>query len=413
MDRAFFLTLLLLFYIHISAQNKVDGTVIDKDSRKPVQDVIVQYGSMSKDYDYTKADGRFSIPSGKNDVIFFQCIGYKSRQIPLSSIINNPTVGLELDPVYLEPVLISPKDADKLLDEAMMNTKKKLIFDQSICYLLHFLQTNDRDTIPNEIYMQYATTLKEKDLRKNMKKEKIPYILNIMDIARIQKNIIPLSEMYGAEYHASHLFSFGKSTLNETTRRYTADSSLIVLEIDPIEEKGGWAKGEIIINRKDMAIVSMEIESLESVLEDQPYKSFQGKKVKIIRKAGRFAFKKKNDAYYMSDCYTYYKFRAIDEYGKEEESSYFCDVSFRGFVAKWQLRQRKLSGFCQELYYFPDSTPKEFWNENIIEEDEAIIESHTSDSLRKKELSEREKFINALKKTAIYLPLFGLIYLLD
>jgi hypothetical protein len=99
-----------------------------------------------------------------------------------------------------------------------------------------------------------------------------------------------------------------------------------------------------------------------------------GKQIKIIRKSGRFSFKKVADKYYMSDCYTYYRFRAIDEFGKEEDISYLCDVEFKGFVEKKQMRKRLLSGFCQELFYFPDSTTREFWNEEFDQDLEAYYQ---------------------------------------
>lgn len=397
------------------SQETISGVVVDTDTREPIADVIVQYGPMSKEYDYTKSDGRFTIPTNKEEIIFFQCIGYKSKQVPLAVIKRTKIVELELDPVYLDPILISPKAADKLLNEAMKNTKKKLIQDIPLCYLLHFVQTNDRDSLSNEIYLQYATTLLEKDLKKSMKKEKIPYKYNFMDVARVQYAPVPLSEMYGAEYHASHLFTFGNSKNNETTRRYTADSSLIILQIEPIEEKGGWAKGEIVINRDDMTISSLQIESLSSILEDQKYSNFQGKKVKIIRKVGRFSFKRKNDRYYMSDSYSYYKFRSVDELDREEESSYFCDVSFRGFPANFQLRKRELSGFCQELFYFPNSSEKEFWKESILELEDIEIDKVTKEDLIKKiKSNERSRLVKGFKKAGmIAIPVVLALFLLN
>jgi hypothetical protein len=361
-------TILLLFAFISTcfyAQIPIQGTVIDKDSRKPVSDVIVQYGATSRDYDNTSRNGKYTIPANSEDVIHFQCIGYKTKSVARSILLSNPVVEMELSPVYLNPVIISPGDADALLDESMENTKKKLLTDLHLGYLLHFLQTKTTDTLQNEIYMKYSTTLSGKDLKKNMKKERVPYVFNIMDIKRMQRTETPTSELYGAEYHASHLFTFGKSVNNETARSYTSDSSLIILQIEPLEGRDGWARGEIKINKDDMTIASMEIESIDSVLVNRPYKRYMGKQLKIMRKVGRFSFRKVADKYYMSDCYTYYRFRAIDEFGKEEDISYFCDVEFKGFIEKKQMRKRRLSGFCQELFYFPDSTAREFWNEDF------------------------------------------------
>lgn len=368
MRKCLFLVLLTFISSHLFAQTLIQGTVIDKDSNKPIADVIVQYGATSRDYVNTDTKGRYTIPTVSEDVIHFQCIGYKVKSVAKSSLLINPVVRMELNPVYLNPIVISPGDADALLDEAMQNTKKKLLLDLHLGYLLHFLQTKKSDTLQNEIYMKYATTLKEKDLKKNMKRERVPYMLNIIDIRRVQRTVTPTSELYGAEYHASHLFTFGKSENNETTRSFTSDSSYIVLQIEPLQGKDGWARGEIFINKDDMTIASMEIESIDSVLASQPYKRYMGNRVKIKRKVGRFSFKKIGDKYYMSDCYTYYRFQTLDEFGKEDEITYFCDVEFKGVIEKKQMRNRRLSGFCQELFYFPDSTTREFWDENFAQD---------------------------------------------
>lgn len=350
------------------AQVYIQGTVIDKDTQKPIPDVIVQYGSSVQAYTYTDAKGKFRIPEMSENIIHFQCFGYKTRSVPKSSIIQNPQVILELNPVSLNPVVISPDDADKLLDEAMQNTKKNLLTDRHVSYLLHFLQTKTSDTLQNEVYMKYATTIKGRDLKKNLKRERVPYTFNLIDVKRLQKTEIPTSELYGAEYHASHLFTFGKSVNNETIKSLSADSSLIILNIKPLEGREGWANGVITIDKKDMVILSMEVESVDSIMENQPYKKHMWQQIKAMKKHGYFSFKKYGDKYFMSDCFTFYRFRIIDEYDKQEDVSYYCDVDFRGFVEKSQLRNRKLSGFCQELFYFPDSTDKEFWLETFDEE---------------------------------------------
>lgn len=364
MKRVIILPLLFLC-IYTFAQTPINGIVVDKDTKKPVPDVIVQYGASSKEYAYTNAGGRFSIPENSEDVIYFQCIGYKSRSLLKSVLRQQPTVVMELNPVSLNPVVISPYDADMLLEEVMLNTKRNLVTDYSIGYLLHFLQTKTTDTLQNEIYLKYTTTLDEKILKKSLKKERIPYTYNIVDIRRLQKSVTPTSELYGAEYHASHLLSFGKSINNETTRTYTSDSSLIILNIEPLAGKEGWANGEVRINKSDMTIKSMEIESVDSILASQPAKRYLGNMVRILRKVGRFEFAKaSNGKYYMKECYTYYKFRAVNEFGREEEIVYHCDVNCIGTVDEIKIKRRKLSGYCQELFYFPDSTQDDFWTFN-------------------------------------------------
>lgn len=361
MRRLFTVLVLISLCLNTMAQALIQGTVVDKDSGNPIADVIVQYGNLSNDFVYTNDKGTFSIPESSNDIIHFQCFGYKTRSIPKATLVKNSTIELEINPVSLKPVIISPDDADKLLEEVMINTKKKLVTEAHLGYLLHFLQTRSLDTTRNEIYMKYTTSLKQKDLKKNLKKERVPYIYNIMDIKRTERAIVPTSELYGAEYHASHLFTFGKSINNKTTKSYNSDSTLLYLEIKPQEGKAGWASGEITINTDDMTILSMEVESVDSILEAQPYKKYMDKQVKILRKVGRFEFKKVKEWLYMKECYTYYKFRAVNEFGREEDFVYHCDVNFIGGIDPLKIKKRKLSGFCQELFYFPDSTENDFW----------------------------------------------------
>lgn len=402
-----FLSLLSLVCLEMQAQ--IQGIVIDKDSQKPLSDVIVQYGSSSKDFVYTTDNGRFSIPEFGDDIIYFQSIGYKTKSISKVTLKQSPTVVLEINPVSLNPVVISPLDADVLLEQVMTNTKKKLLTNQPVGYLLHFLQTKSTDTLQNEIYLKYTASLTDKDLKKNLKKERIPYIFNIVDIKRVQRTETPTSELYGAEYHASHLLSFGKSIHNETTRSYSADSSYIILNIEPLQGKEGWATGEIRINKEDMTIASMEIESVDSVLEAQPYKRYMGKMVKILRKVGRFEFSKVNDKYYLKQCYTYYKFRAVNEYGREEDITYFCDVDCIGLIDKIKIKKRRLSGYCQELFYFPDSTKDDFWEDSSFNSNLEIYLSSGELSLGANSPQEKT-IIKILKQSLIAVPLFVILF---
>lgn len=408
--------LLLQAVSTLQAQNTIHGVVIDKETRQAVSDVIVQYGNLSSDYDYTKIDGKYTLPSTSNGVIMFQCIGYKSLSVSLINLQKNPVVEMELDPVYLNPVVINPDDADKILDEVMVNTKKNLLLKQPICYLLHFVQTNTADTLKNDIYMQYATTLAQKDLKKNMKNARVPYTFNLIDIARVEKSVIPTSEQYGAEYHASHLFTFGKSKNNETRKSYSSDSTLITLSIKPLPGRGGWASGEVIINRQDMTIMSMEIQSVDSVLEAEDYKKYMGKQLKVTKKVGRFAFKEIAGKRYMTDCYTFYKFKTVSETGKADEITYSCDVSFKGFIGKKQLRQRQLSGFCQELFYFPNSTTSEFWTQNNILDPTLSDDDSKYLGLDPKvyeEPSSAQRLLHGLRGSLIYIPIFVGLYFIQ
>lgn len=415
MKKILFSLLLLLANISLNAQMPIEGKVIDKDTRKPIVDVVVQYGYTERDYTHTDIKGNFKIPYGSRDTILFQNIGYDTEIISKDRLMQNGTVTMKMNSIFLNPVIISANDADRLLDKAMLNTKKKLLVEQSVGYLLHFLQTKTTDTLENELYMTYATTLTEKSLKKNLKKERVPYVFNVIEANRLQRSVVPTSELYGAEYHASHLFTFGKSKDNETTRAYSSDSSLLVLDIKPLPGRNGWAKGKVVINKEQMTILSMEIESVDSILQQQPYKKHMGKLIKVVSKKGSFSFSERNGEYYMTDCNTYYRFNTIDEHNKEEDVSYYCDVNFYGFVDKTQMRKRQLSGYCQELFYLSTSTDKEFWKEEDAGLPVLSMEVVDSEMLlrKKKSPSAGKRAVNILKRSWYVTPLLAIIFLVN
>lgn len=402
----------VLSFSNLIAQSTIKGTVMDKDTRKPIQDVIVQFGEGYNDYVYTNDKGAFILPAGDYSVIHIQFFGYKPKSVSISSLSKNDIVFLESNPISLPPIVISPDEADDILEKVMINTKKKLVSEVPLGYLLHFNQSKLSDTLKNEIYLSYTTSVSQKDLNKKKKDGKVPYKYNIIDIRRLQSAPVPTTELYGAEYHASYLFSFGKSVNNETKRSYSSDSTLIILEIKPLEGKNGWAEGELVIDKKDMTLISMEVTSIDSLMEAQPYKKYMDRKVKVLQKTGRFEFSETHGKLYMNESYTYYKFAMTDDYGGYDEVEYHCDVNFTGFVKQERLRNRKLSGFCQELFYFPDSTTKEFWRG---EQDETIYISDAAEldeAFVKSTYAKHKKMSNIIKAAIPPLTIFGLFILI-
>lgn len=358
----------LFLSFELPAQTPLQGVVVNKDTKESVADVIVQYGNTSGDYVITNEKGYFRIPETSSDTIYFQCIGYRPTLLFKKKLEKHAIVEMELNPLTLNPIVISPESADKLLEQAVLNTKKNLLTDTPISYLLHFVQTVDGGDLKNEAYLKYIAKLNARDLKRSIKEEKIPYVFNLVDVAWLSRFDIPTSDLYGAEYHASHLFTFGRSENNETKLSYTSDSSLMLLEIEPLEGKAGWARGQMYINRADMTVVSMHIESDNAVLDGLPYRNYLGKKYKAVKKMGNFEFKKRGNKYYMSACYTLYRFRSLDTYGIEQEFQYTCNISPVSFVDRKSVLKRQLSGYCQELFYLPNTTKADFWNEPVSED---------------------------------------------
>ncbi len=58
----------LISCMGLSAQIYIKGTVVDKDTKKVIPDVIVQYGSSSQAFTYTDAKGQFRIPENSENI---------------------------------------------------------------------------------------------------------------------------------------------------------------------------------------------------------------------------------------------------------------------------------------------------------------------------------------------------------
>ena len=353
---------LVSFSLGAQTFSPIKGKVIDKETKEPIVDIVIKYGKTYNDYLFSDEKGNFEIKNEKDSVLTIQGIGYKPVQIKMSDFAANPVINLEPLPISLEPFVINPYLADILLEKAMEGTRKHILVDKPVSYLLHFLQVEDyaRDR-RNRIYLEYTSTLKNKDLKKNKAKDNLPYTYSLTDIYHYEETTVPLSDLLGAEYHASHLLSFGKSENNVTTMSYSSDTTKILLSIKPDPEKDGWAEGEIIIDKKDMVLLKMEIQSVDSLLEKQPYKKYREKRAKIVRKKGSYEFEKIGDKYYMSACFTLYKFHSLDEFDRKDEFTYTCDVKALEMNDKRKTSRRVLSGYCQELFYIPNTTKRIFW----------------------------------------------------
>lgn len=106
MNRFLFFCFSILCVSTSLAQTTINGTVIDKDTRVPISDVIVQYGDGYADYAYTNNEGKFFIPENRNmnTIIYFQCFGYKPKAISTVNLSTSNIIFLESNPISLSPL---------------------------------------------------------------------------------------------------------------------------------------------------------------------------------------------------------------------------------------------------------------------------------------------------------------------
>ncbi len=364
MNKFLITCILSLVSLSVAAQvsKPIKGCVVDSDTKEPLEDVVIKYGQGGEEYLFTDQKGNFEIKSYRDSVLVVQSIGYITTEVKYADLVVNPIIELESSPISLAPVVINPYLAEMLLAKAMDGTRKHILVDKPVSYLLSFLQVEDYDRDRrNRVYLEYTSTLKKKDLKKSKKDGNLPYTLRLVDVFHLEQTPLALSDLFGAEYHASHLLSFGKSENNVTTLSYSVDTTQIILNIRPIPGKSGWAEGEVVIDKKDMAILKIEVQSVDSLLAEQPYKKYREKQVKIVRKKGIYQFEKMGDKYHMNNCFTLYKFRSLEGANRYDDFTYTCEVKALGLYDKKKPERRILSGYCQELFYLPNSTTHIFW----------------------------------------------------
>lgn len=101
-QKLLFLWLLLPF--SVLAQNTLQGTVVDKNSKQPIPgvNVVVQGASSGVQTDF---DGKFQLPVKKGDVVVFSYLGYTNYSITYEAQ-NNLTVSLEEETNQLSEVVV-------------------------------------------------------------------------------------------------------------------------------------------------------------------------------------------------------------------------------------------------------------------------------------------------------------------
>ncbi|MDR2083776.1 MAG: carboxypeptidase-like regulatory domain-containing protein, partial [Bacteroidales bacterium] len=151
--------LLLLFIIFpaiVFSQTKVTGKVLDKETQKPVSDVIIH---SSGKISITNDKGEYDFEINQPETVYFRHLSYSSFKIQSDSLQNNGVVYLTANVTELSEVVISPNRANYLLNKAIDNLFANFQKAKSKMYYLTHVEENTTKGGEREVYALIETFL--------------------------------------------------------------------------------------------------------------------------------------------------------------------------------------------------------------------------------------------------------------
>jgi hypothetical protein len=124
------------------AQSKIEGYVIDNETRKPVYGVVV-FTNEKGQATMTDEQGRYFLDINLAGPIYFQHLAYDFLSTTSDSLLVNPNVRLVCHTVELSEIVISPLDAQLILDKAFENLVKNYFKKGLKSYLYHIEESTN------------------------------------------------------------------------------------------------------------------------------------------------------------------------------------------------------------------------------------------------------------------------------
>ena len=173
-----FLILFFVFPLFLFAQTKISGRVFDKDTHKPVSNVVI-YTNAGNKITMTDDDGQYNLIVNQSEPVYFKQLGYDFFTGLSDSLLLNPDVYLSRNIVNLNEVVISPENAQTLLNKAIQNLFARHQKNKTKYHLCHIEETTDTGGY-REAYVSIESVLSNV----NSKKRKLDWNINLVQLDR-------------------------------------------------------------------------------------------------------------------------------------------------------------------------------------------------------------------------------------
>jgi hypothetical protein len=174
------LFLFILFPAFVFSQTKIRGKVFDKETQKPVSDVIIHSGSRIS---VTNDKGEYDFEINQSETVYFRHLSYNSFKIQSDSLHNGDIAYLTPSVNELDEVVISPNRNKYLLNKAIDNLFANFQKEKTNTYYLTHVEENTTKGGEREVYALIETVL---DKVRNDKKQFFNWDLKLTQLDRIK-----------------------------------------------------------------------------------------------------------------------------------------------------------------------------------------------------------------------------------
>jgi hypothetical protein len=294
---------LLLLFIFLPAfvfsQTKIRGKVIDKETQKPVSDVIIH---SSGRISITNDKGEYDFEINRPETVYFRHLSYKSFNIQSNSLQDNGVVYLTSNVTELDEIVISPNRAKSLLKKAINNLFVNFQKEKTTTYYLTHIEETTTKGGDREVYALLETLLDKVDVKKEFGNLK----LRLVQIDRTKKvgdnDFAVKGENITTDFFPAYLgFSSGKTKKDTTTfcvEIHDENNDYVIIKTYPQHpSKRYYYYSLFTINKHDTVLTEVIAQSY-SDLNDLTTRNFKGFSYNISNQFDKYKFTKNTSGLY-------------------------------------------------------------------------------------------------------------------
>jgi hypothetical protein len=265
--------LLLLFIfspVFVFSQTKITGKVIDKETQKPVSDVIVHSSSKIS---ITNDKGEYDFEINKSEPVYFRHLSYNQFKIQSDLLQNNGIVYLVPNVTELGEVVISPDRSKYLLNRAIHNLFVNFQKEKTTAYYLTHVEENTTKGGEREVYALLETLLD----KVNDKKESFNWDVRLTQLDRIKNtgknDFIVERKNFSIQFFFDNLKFSSNKTKKDTAdffigEVYDENSDYVIIKVHPqYPDKKHYHYFLYTINKQDTVLTESITQSYSNSSE--------------------------------------------------------------------------------------------------------------------------------------------------
>jgi hypothetical protein len=254
----------------VFSQTKIRGKVLDRETQKPVPDVIVH---SSGKISITNDKGEYDFEINQSEVVYFRHLSYRSFKIPSDSLQMKDIVYIRPNVTELSEVIISPNRTNYLLNKAIDNLFANFQKEKTKTHYLTHVEENTTKGGEREVYALIETLLD----KVNTEKIFFDWDLRLIQLDRIKDtgkdDFIVGRKKFSIQFFPDRLkFSTTNRTKKDTAifirEIYDENSDCVIIKSYPqYPDKRNYHYFLYTINRQDTVLTEVITQSYSNSSE--------------------------------------------------------------------------------------------------------------------------------------------------